>query len=97
MRVRSAWCGRSRAERLGWPRSGRKRVEGRTGGLSGVGRLGAISRFAGDGRRLGARLGALWCLRASVTRAALSGGGEGPADCFASFYKSWGGAKLDLA
>ena len=70
------------------PQPGRKRVEGRTGGLSGVGRLGAISRFAGDGRRLGARLGALCYLRASVTRAALSGGGEGPADCFASFYKS---------
>ena len=72
-----------------WGRSGPKWVEGRIGAVSGVGRLAAISRFAGDGQRLGTRLGPLRRLRASVTRAARPRGGEGRANSFASFYKSW--------
>ena len=63
------------------PKTGRGARRG--GILSGVGRLGAISRFAGDGQRLGTRLGPLRRLRASVARAALSRGGEGPANSFA--------------
>ena len=88
MRIRCAWCGRSAAEPPGWARSGPKRVEGRSEAVSGVGRLAAISRFAGDGQRLGTRLGPLRRLRASVARAALPRVGEGPGNSFASFYKS---------
>ena len=54
--------------------------------MSGSGHLDLISRFAGDGWRLMARLGALCHRRASVTRAALSRGGDGPANGFVNFW-----------